>query len=112
MKKAQYYRSCKDRKITAKAVKDTATTVAHRGTSGQTDSPLAEPFLNRLYNLTLPTMEEVLSSIPDYQGNALKSVWRKRFSLRADLFARLKRFSRWPQKDSGCHSLHLRLGLM
>lgn len=75
MKKAQYYRSCKDRKITAKAVKDTATTVAHRGTSGQTDSPLAEPFLNRLYNLTLPTMEEVLSSIPDYQGNALKSVY-------------------------------------
>ena len=75
MKKAQYYRSCKSRKITAKAVKNKMTTVTNGGTSEQTDSPLAEPFLNRLYNLTLPTMEEVLSSIPDYQRDGLKSVY-------------------------------------
>ena len=83
MKKAQYYRSCKGRKTTAKAVKDTATTVtknettgqSSRSTTAQTDSPFAELFPERFYNLTLPTMEEVLSSIPDYEREGLKSVY-------------------------------------
>ena len=39
MKKAQYYRSCKSRKETAKTAKDTATTVANNETTGKTVNP-------------------------------------------------------------------------
>ena len=83
MKKAQYYRSATGRKVTAKAVKNTATTVtknettgqSSRSTTAQTDSPFAELFPERLYNLTLPTEEESLSAISDFQREFLKSVY-------------------------------------